>query len=544
MWKKILIIVAVLVVAALGVAAYMVPMSLRINVDKDIYMFDKLNKEDIQVYAASYLGKLTPVDFKYEESRENNVLTLDVSAGRLSGIYQKPLITGKLEVIYDADVIEGDRFKKSAIKATYTYEDGKTEIPTIKDCKAPDIFTKDTAIQVETSHGKAEVQVWVSSVNKIEAVYDATVHQGDEYNEKNIKVSVSFANGATKDNVEFVCLKAPKYINEKTTLSISTSYGDAECEIKPVKASGIKFDGKTRYHENDVFQPKKVTIAYGDGEEVSTSDIEWLKGVGETLHEGVQEVRFKWHEKEYSTTLTVYAANNVTDAARENDEELNQSTAKYVDDSLYVAVSEHENYYMTHIITVNAGEQLRGDFGGGVGYGYSEAITAAADRLKWGVGVNGSNPSSAPSIIIRNGKLEQDGETNGSEICMTIDGVLFSPDAGKSGDELLGMGVKNMWWTDEPTLIQTGKAAEGIDDGPHCRTIIAMKQIGEYYILSTVNRGMDYAECISILTEMGCTYARPLGGDENEALMVGSNLVFGTAPAQLDFLYFTSYKES
>lgn len=49
-------------------------------------------------------------------------------------------------------------------------------------------------------------------------------------------------------------------------------------------------------------------------------------------------------------------------------------------------------------------------------------------------------------LFIKNGKIVKDGTTTGSEVCLDIDGKLFTPQAGISAAKLLKQGVKGCVW--------------------------------------------------------------------------------------------------
>ena len=144
-------------------------------------------------------------------------------------------------------------------------------------------------------------------------------------------------------------------------------------------------------------------------------------------------------------------------------------------------------------------------------------------------------------IFIKDGKILKDGVTNGKEICLDNTGKFYTPSAGISASTLLASGVKDIWGTADPLLIQDGQKVDlanqqKINNTYYNRTAIGMVQPGEYYMITAgtaqYKNGLSFAELQSIFANLGCTYARSMDGGGSSSLVVNGKLL--NTPAQYD----------
>lgn len=179
--------------------------------------------------------------------------------------------------------------------------------------------------------------------------------------------------------------------------------------------------------------------------------------------------------------------------------------------------------------------------------GYREYPTTYAGRTGAAVTTNGSYfsyDSGQPvcaGCFIKGGKILKDGVTNGKEICLDNTGKFYTPSAGISASTLLASGVKDIWGTADPLLIQDGQKVDlanqqKINNTYYNRTAIGMVQPGEYYMITAgtaqYKNGLSFAELQSIFANLGCTYARSMDGGGSSSLVVNGKLL--NTPAQYD----------
>lgn len=171
-------------------------------------------------------------------------------------------------------------------------------------------------------------------------------------------------------------------------------------------------------------------------------------------------------------------------------------------------------------------------------------------------------------VCLINGKLYQsDGfvlrdtvdyseKTTGSELCLTKDGSLFTPEKGVSAQELVSMGVTDtIACSSEPVLIKDGVVQEINDTSSrqrYNRMAVGMVKPGEYYILAAggiytsdnTNHGMTQKEVQDLFAKYGCTFARCMDGGGSATMyfngQVRNDLKYIIERPVPDFLYFVN----
>lgn len=255
--------------------------------------------------------------------------------------------------------------------------------------------------------------------------------------------------------------------------------------------------------------------------------------------------------KEYTSTITAKQKTAAVVAAETYKTELDNSVSNVTTDSIFVSVqqkyTESGEYFLTHIIVNDPSSQVKGGLSNDSWGGYREYPTTYAGRTGAAVTTNGSYfsyDSGQPvcaGCFIKGGKILKDGVTNGKEICLDNTGKFYTPSAGISASTLLASGVKDIWGTADPLLIQDGQKVDlanqqKINNTYYNRTAIGMVQPGEYYMITAgtaqYKNGLSFAELQSIFANLGCTYARSMDGGGSSSLVVNGKLL--NTPAQYD----------
>lgn len=230
---------------------------------------------------------------------------------------------------------------------------------------------------------------------------------------------------------------------------------------------------------------------------------------------------------------------------------MDNSVSNVTTDSIFVSVqqkyTDSGEYFLTHIIVNDPSSQVKGGLSNDSWGGYREYPTTYAGRTGAAVTTNGSYfsyDSGQPvcaGCFIKCGKILKDGVTNGKEICLDNTGKFYTPSAGISASTLLASGVKDIWGTADPLLIQDGQKVDlanqqKINNTYYNRTAIGMVQPGEYYMITAgtaqYKNGLSFAELQSIFANLGCTYARSMDGGGSSSLVVNGKLL--NTPAQYD----------
>lgn len=255
--------------------------------------------------------------------------------------------------------------------------------------------------------------------------------------------------------------------------------------------------------------------------------------------------------KEYTSTITAKQKTAAVVAAETYKAELDNSVSNVTTDSIFVSVqqkyTESGEYFLTHIIVNDPSNQVKGGLSNDSWGSYREYPTTYAGRTGAAVTTNGSYfsyDSGQPvcaGCFIKDGKILKDGVTNGKEICLDNTGKFYTPSAGISASTLLASGVKDIWGTADPLLIQDGQKVDlanqqKINNTYYNRTAIGMVQPGEYYMITAgtaqYKNGLSFAELQSIFANLGCTYARSMDGGGSSSLVVNGKLL--NTPAQYD----------
>lgn len=269
------------------------------------------------------------------------------------------------------------------------------------------------------------------------------------------------------------------------------------------------------------------------------------------LAAGNNDISVTYLGKEYTSTITAKQKTAAVVAAETYKTELDNSVSNVTTDSIFVSVqqkyTESGEYFLTHIIVNDPSSQVKGGLSNDSWGGYREYPTTYAGRTGAAVTTNGSYfsyDSGQPvcaGCFIKGGKILKDGVTNGKEICLDNTGKFYTPSAGISASTLLASGVKDIWGTADPLLIQDGQKVDlanqqKINNTYYNRTAIGMVQPGEYYMITAgtaqYKNGLSFAELQSIFANLGCTYARSMDGGGSSSLVVNGKLL--NTPAQYD----------
>ncbi len=257
-------------------------------------------------------------------------------------------------------------------------------------------------------------------------------------------------------------------------------------------------------------------------------------------------------------TTNVLPNSKIAKAIKENQKEINESFRVKINEKDFITMKdvtvENRPCILTYIIIENPsqikGEPANGKYATGV-----EKTSDAAKRKQATLMINGSNfiegigtqdLRKTNHIAIVNGKIMQEGISEGMEICLDKNGRLFTPNSGTTASELIEQGVtysfasldSRLIWNGEKDYISQPNIEE---DNEYNSTIIAMKEPGEYYILTgeTTNRGArDY------LYDIGCTYAKSMDQGGSVTLVLDGEIINNPTDEEgersvADFLYFT-----
>ena len=494
--KKIIagLLVAATVTAYAGTAAWLVPIGIEASYEgKKLYQNDTVKKEDIEVNKVSLLGRKTKVSAFNMESTAVNTTSQEISiqAGNKNTDLKVNVVPfKKYRWRYAGDIYAGDEFNKSYLTGAAVFQD-KTEEP-LKS------FTLD-------------------------------------------KAPVVFAGGTN-------------------IISVTSDFGSDEVSLTAVPVVGIRMEKKGIIYEGknkkDDFS---FTLVYGDGTKktiasnlVSTGKIK--------LKKGENSIAVTYNNKTYTVKIKAKKMPAAIKARSKFKEEAASADYKIEDETFFSTVKKkHTNtgtYLLTHIV-VNNPDQVQGGLSYDSFGGEREQLSGFAVRNNAVIVTNGSYFSqetgqpACGNIFIKNGKIEKDGVTNENEICLNADEKFFSPASRIAASDLLSQGVREIWGTADPLLIQDGQKVDlasqpTINGKYYPRTAIGMAAPGEYYIItageSGYSGGLSFLELQNIFSDLGCTFARSLDGGGSSSLVFNRQLLNNQAAGNerpvVDFLYF------
>ena len=244
-----------------------------------------------------------------------------------------------------------------------------------------------------------------------------------------------------------------------------------------------------------------------------------------------------------------------------------QTEAEWIEadtDSIFVSCRETrpsgKRIIITHVLVADPTTQVKvGESNDAFG-GERERTSDFAKRTGATVATNGSyfyyetgQPIDACApVVLLDGKAVRPGKSNGSEICLRLDGSFFSPhpSIGFTNEDLANLGVISILGTADPLLISDGVPQtfpSGVSGAVYPRTAIGVVCPGEYYLITAGNDGsydggLSYVQMRTIFWKLGCVYARSLDGGGSVSLAVNGELrnvpAGGSERPVVDFLAF------
>ena len=202
------------------------------------------------------------------------------------------------------DVIVGTAFDKALIDVVLRYgDDTEYSLMTFDVKDAPEYFTEDTDLTIDSEYGSTVLTVHPMAVENLRAEYSATVYEGDRLSRDNIHVYVTLQGQFEKetDDYEFV---DPGPIKMKIHVPFSTRYGETSFDVTPVKMDTCSFNVGGEIAEGSPAVIDSVNMAYEDGrEETVPADSCVFLNLPETWHSGTNDVWFAYNNMEYHSSV-------------------------------------------------------------------------------------------------------------------------------------------------------------------------------------------------------------------------------------------------
>lgn len=474
-----------------------------------------------------------------------------------------------IELTYDVPCYPGDFFDVSAVKAKAVLMDGVSFTCDILSSEYPkERIFDDFSFTVDTMFGTGTCDVSLRNTSGVHAVQTKSVYPGGSLSSSDVLVYLGVAGKSRRElSRDDYTFDGAGPFDEDTDVTIPTQFGDTTLHVDVSAIVSVE----PVLEEQDVYRPgdhviiKGATVLYEDGRTdlIDASELTFLSGWEDAMVSGENTYEFSYGGVSCSFVREAAAETNVSQATKALSQEIAESYKYYISDHTFVTVRRYKyhegSYYLSHVI-IDSPSQIRSGLSYDSYGGQREEPTHASERLNWVIGTNGGNFSYATGgadtgmakAIIKNGSRMPDSGsfTNGMEICLTSGGALFSPPAGVSVSELLGMGVTDTFSCGDTLLISDGKQVNvGVQSNQYRypRTAIGMVQPGEYYFITAgsgnYGGGMTYDEIRRVLWDNGCTFGKCMDGGGSSSLVFRGELINppagGSERAVADFLYFT-----
>ncbi|MDO4647286.1 MAG: phosphodiester glycosidase family protein [Eubacteriales bacterium] len=476
---------------------------------------------------------------------------------------EAPKETPTLQAYYDGTCEKGTALDASRIRCEATFRDGTVQTLQKIEAEFPGPITDDTDVTIHTEYGDVILSVHPSTLLRISAEYTGSLHKGEVPDVSCLVVTAYDDRGNSQSVADYTVTDFEDPVTTTRTVTVSALGFSATVQLVPVEVALIHPNLTKTAIRDEELALSSVTVIYDDGqtETISAEDLTFLTSSKKKLRLGENTYKISLYGEPYPFTVTAQATTNVEDAKKGFAEEYEKADWKYASDSIFVTVTHHETdvytYDLAHIVINDAG-QLRSELSNGSLGGERELVTDAAARLDWVIGTNASNFDYATGkptyagCIIKNRILMEGTRTNGMEICLMSNGVLFSPASGVDPLKLIASDVTDSWSCGDTLLVADGQAVNvGIQSQQYRypRTAIGMVQPCEYYLLvsgeSNYSRGLTYDEVRDILMEHHCEFGKCMDGGGSATMVVND----GTGPLILnetvaapravsDFLYF------
>ena len=114
-------------------------------------------------------------------------------------------------------------------------------------------------------------------LEKIEAIYEGSPHEGDAFKREQVKVTAYYKDGTQEAISDFNVLNAEKTLTVNSDMIIKTALGSAKLEIPFQQLSDMEAVYTTSAYEGDKFNPEYVSVSmkYTDGGEIAVDNFDY-----------------------------------------------------------------------------------------------------------------------------------------------------------------------------------------------------------------------------------------------------------------------------
>ncbi len=525
---------------------------------------DVPSEDNIAVTAAYSDGTIREVDnISISSQRTNKGFDVTVLFQQKRDTLFIPVVKKtSIQAFYNGRVMVGDTIDPENIEVKMIYEDGFEKTITDFRMDLPSQIDQKTLLTIDTDYGQTELIVTPVTVTHTTAEYNKKIYIGDTLDRRSFRVTTYYSDGSCTEESDFSYTGKDIPILKSETVIVKTKTGESKLEVTPLGVRQVHPVLFSQALSGKSIQLSGIVLVYEDGDSrtVPIEEVSFITALDRSMQTGTNEYVFTYNNNTLSFVVEAKDKTNVDYAKDAFQDELQAADQSYVSDTIFVTINKKEDsvstYYLAHIV-INDPSQLRSELSYNSYGGERELPTSAAKRLNWVIGTNASNfdyATGTPTYagcVIKDRRVMEGTKTNGMEICLMANGVLFSPDAGVDPYLLVASDTTDSWSCGDTLLINDGYAVNvGIQSQQYRypRTAIGMVQPCEYYLLvsgsANYNGGLTYDEVRDILMSHGCSFGKCMDGGGSSSLVFRGNLVNNPAVnnqerAVCDFLYFT-----
>lgn len=256
------------------------PSQMRVQITNDqLYEGVSVTKQDVRVETASWLGL-------WKETKDVDVKNVDdeeiiVSTGWLSRHFDLDKIPVSylvakydgIEYQYDDPKLKATDFQVQAVYADKHVEDVPKDAMTVH---TDGLSTEDVmSVKVEAFGESCDVMVRPVLVAGVIGSYDGGLKVGETFDKSKLKVSVKFADGATRTLDDWSCDFEGSVSADTKIEVVSKKYGKGVVTVDTSNIKDYQLDYRKSVYEGDVLQPQDIafTVVFEDGKETAVEDL-------------------------------------------------------------------------------------------------------------------------------------------------------------------------------------------------------------------------------------------------------------------------------
>lgn len=277
-----------------------------------IHQFDNIDLQlnDFKVQATYANKHIADVDtFEIEQKKvddkKSDIFVTVTALGESYDVVVHPVSLLRLDVSYQDGLHIGDEFDKSKMEVAARFSDGMTRKLDDWTCSFEGVVKADSKIEViSKKYGQGVLQIDMSNIKDYKLSYTRTIYAGDVLTSKDVKLTIIYTNGETKDVTNLSFNDVQVFVGTKVMMK-SDLFGTLTCVVNPSKVK--KVSGDCASDMNGRLTVRGITFVYDDGHQqvLDMKDVKFVTDLSKKLSVGQHEIIFQWFGQEYRFPVRV-----------------------------------------------------------------------------------------------------------------------------------------------------------------------------------------------------------------------------------------------